>query len=133
MLEMLLFAAKIALPDEENDNRGFWLGCVGLRSDGTLVFSKNGSVFSTITENYQLLPGSHAECRVLRKMDWGGTLYVARVARKDRTIAMARPCPICQVKIKAKGIKKVYYSINPTQWGVWNPKTDTDRIYSSAG
>jgi tRNA(Arg) A34 adenosine deaminase TadA len=130
MLDLLLFAAKIACPDDSNDDRNFWLGCVGLRKDGAMVFSKNGAVFSTTVEDYRLLPGSHAEGRVLRKMDWGGVLYVARVTRKDRSLAMARPCPMCMIKIKAKGIKKVFYTINQNQFGVYCPSSDKDRIYN---
>jgi len=90
---------------------------------------KNGAFYSSAVDDYQAVPAVHAEGRVLRKMDFGGTLYVARVARKDQSLQMARPCGMCQVKIKSKGIKKVYYTINNTQFGVWYPKTETDRIY----
>ena len=133
MLDLLLFAAKIALPPDKNDMRNFWLGCVGIRKDGAMVFSRNGAVYSTSVEDYQLIPIGHAECRAIKKMDWGGTLYVARVLRKDKSIAMAKPCSICQTKIKAKGITKVYYTINPNQYGIWDVKKDTDRIYSCKG
>jgi len=129
MLDLLLFAAKVALPDDGKDWRGFWIGAVGIRKDGTMVFSKNGAFFSTTVNDYQAVPEVHAEGRVLRKMDFGGTLYVARVARKDRSLQMARPCGMCQVKIRSKGIKKVYYTINDKQFGVWYPKSDKDRIY----
>jgi hypothetical protein len=82
MLDMLLLAAKIALPsnDHSTDYRRFWLGCVGVRSDGPMIFSKNGAaMFSTPVKRYQLIPTSHAECRTIQKMDSGGTIYVARV------------------------------------------------------
>jgi tRNA(Arg) A34 adenosine deaminase TadA len=131
MLELLLFAAKIAMPDSDNDLRGFWVGAVGIRNDGTIVFSKNGAFYSSTTGYYQAIPSAHAEGRVLRKMDFGGTLYVSRVARIDKSLRMARPCGMCQVQIRAKGIKKVYYTINDTQFGVWYPKTDKDRIYGA--
>ncbi len=130
MLDLLLFAAKIALPDSGKDWRGFWIGAVGIRKDGTMVFSKNGAFFSTTVDDYQAIPQVHAEGRVLRKMDFGGTLYVARVARKDQSLQMARPCGMCQVKIKSKGIKKVYYTINDHQYGVWYVKKNIDRVYS---
>jgi len=129
MLDLLLFAAKIALPDNFKDWRGFWLGAVGIRKDGTMVYSKNGTFFSTAVDDYQAIPQVHAEGRVLRKMDFGGTLYVARVSREDRSLKMARPCRMCQVRIKSKGIKKVYYTINNKQYGIWYPKLDVDKIY----
>ena len=129
MLDLLLFAGNVALSDDDKDPRGFWIGAVGIRKDGTMVFSKNGSFFSS-TNVYQSVPQVHAEGRVLRKMDYGGILYVARVARKDFSLKMARPCQMCQVRIKSKGIKKVYYTINDHQWGVWYPKKDIDKIYN---
>lgn len=130
MLNILLMAAKVALPNNRSDIRDFWLGCVGVRKDGALVFSKNGAVYSTTVEDYQLIPDAHAEGRVLRKMDWGGTLYVARVKRKDGSLAMARPCPMCQNRIRGRGIKKVFYTINQNQYGVWFVKDNFDRVYT---
>lgn len=129
MLDLLLFAAKIALPDDDKDWRGFWIGAVGIRKDGTMVFSKNGAFYSSTVDDYQAIPSVHAEGRVLRKMDFGGTLYVARVARKDRSLQMAMPCIMCRTQIKSRRIKKVYYTINNTQFGVWYVKTETNRIY----
>lgn len=131
MLEMLEFAAKIALPTNfEFDKRSFWLGCVGIRRDGALVFSRNGATYSTIMEDYQLIPEAHAECRALKKMDYGGELYVARVRRRDRDIALSMPCGMCSIKIKSKGIKRVYYTINNSQYGIWYIKDDKHIVRS---
>lgn len=130
MLDLLHQAALISLPTSDDDLRNFWIGCIGIREDGVLVSSRNGSVgFSTTVENYQLVPSSHAEGRVLRKLGKNGIVYVARVSRKDRTLAMARPCGMCQVRLKAFNVKKVFYTINPEQYGVWFPDSDSDRIY----
>lgn len=130
MLDLLHQATLIALPSSDDDHRAFWLGCIGIREDGVQVASKNGAVaFSTTVESYQLVPSSHAEGRVLRKLGKNGTMYVARVSRKDRTLAMARPCGMCQVRLKAFNVKKVFYTINSEQYGVWMPDSDTDRIY----
>jgi cytidine deaminase len=130
MIRMLRMAAEIALPHDPMDLRNFWLGCIGIRQDGAMVSSRNGAAeHSTSVKHYQLVPSAHAEGRVLRKLGWGGTIFVARVSRKDRSLAMARPCGMCQVRLKAFNVKKVYYTINPDQYGLWNPITDTDRIY----
>lgn len=130
MLHLLEQAAIVALPTSDDDRRHFWLGCVGVRDDGVIVSSKNGSVaFTDTVENYQLVPSSHAEGRVLRKLGKKGTLYVARVSRKDGSLVMARPCGMCQVRIKSFGVKKVFYTINNKQYGVWFSDTDTDKIY----
>lgn len=57
--------------------------------------------------------GLHAEMAVLWGQEWrslrGMTLYVVRV-RADGTLAMAKPCLLCQEIIQAAGIKKVYYT-----------------------
>ena len=111
MLDMLLLAAKIAVPNKDNDPREYWLAAIGIREDGTFVCSKNGAVHSTSVVGYRLIPSSHAEGRVIRKMDVGGIIYVARVLRRDRSLCSAKPCKMCSILIKSKGIEKVYYSI----------------------
>ena len=130
-MDLLLLAAKIAEP-QSNDLRRFWVGAIGKRKDGKAVFSKNGAVHTTAYDmkRYQYIPISHAECRVIRKMDCGGVLYVARVAREDRSLKMSRPCSMCQNKIKSRGIKKVFYTINNTQYGVWYVDKNEDVIFN---
>lgn len=129
MLDMLIKAAGVALSTDDNDHRHFLLGCVGIREDGALVASRNGATkFSSVVEHYQLLPNSHAEGRVLRKLGKNGTLYVARVTRKDGTMAMSLPCAMCQVRIKAARVSKVFYSINRAQYGIWFVKKDYHKI-----
>ena len=131
MLPLLKMAAEVALPTSDKDPRNFWLGCVGIRDDGVMVSGRNGATeFSNIVENYQLVPNAHAEGRVLRKLGKKGILFVARVSRKDHSLAMAQPCGMCQVRIRAAKVKKVYYTINDNQYGVWLPSSDQYRIYT---
>lgn len=136
MLNMLKLAGKIAVPVTENDARNFWLGCVGIRNDGVLVSARNGSIQHMFSKSLdpELNDKScdyHAEGRALRKMDKGGTLYVARISRKDGSYCMSRPCNLCQSKIRAKKIEKVYYTVNHSQYGVWHVESDRDVIYGS--
>jgi len=132
MLSLLRQAAAISLPTTKNDPRGFWLGCIGIREDGVQVSARNGAVeFHDTIENYHLVPSSHAEGRVLRKLGKNGIVYVARVSRKDGSLAMARPCGMCQVRLRSWKVKKVFYTINETQYGVWYPDSDTDKIYKA--
>lgn len=129
MHPLLIMASQVALPTSEFDKRNFWLGCVGIRDDGAMVSSRNGAAeFSSTIENYQLMPNSHAEGRVLRKLGKNGTLFVARVSRKDRSLAMSQPCGMCQVRIRAFNVKKVYYTINEYQYGIWMPRNDSYRV-----
>lgn len=130
--ELLVRAAIVSMPTTVDDQREFWLGCVGVRKDGAIVSAKNGSMrFREIPRNIsKTSPANHAECRCLRKMDTGGVLYVARVSNVG--LAMARPCCRCAINIQSRYISKVYYTINNQQYGIWYPNDDVDVIKSIA-
>ena len=128
MIELLKLAGKIALPINETDMRNFWLGAIGVRKDGVIVSSKNGAVQSS-NIGYKAVPQSHAESRLCRKLGKNGIIYVSRVSRQTYELAMARPCFNCQKIIRAHNVKKVYYSINKNQYGVWFPEIDFDKVY----
>lgn len=133
MLKLIEMAAKVALPsDYANERRGFFIGAVGIREDGTIVSAKNGAVeFEGTVEHYQLLPNAHAEPRCLRKMGKRGTLYVARVLKGTGGFAMSRPCIICLPFLRAFQVRKCYYSINDHQYGVLDVAKDTDRVFDA--
>lgn len=130
MLKLIEMAAKIALPTEyASDRRGFFIGAVGIREDGALVSAKNGAVeFEGTVENYQLIPNAHAEPRVIRKMGKRGTLYVARVLKGTKSLAMSRPCIICLPFLRAFQVQKCYYSINDYQYGILDVEKEFDRV-----
>lgn len=129
MQNLLLQAAQVALPSTDKDYRDYWLGCVGVREDGAIVSAKNGAAeFHTTVRSCHLLPDSHAEGRVLRKLGKCGTIFVARVSKKDGSLAMAAPCPMCAIRIKSFKVKKVHYTVNPNQYGVWDVKKDIHRV-----
>lgn len=129
MTDMLKLAGEISKPSTEDDPRNFWIGCVGIRDDGAMVSAKNGAVFSTAVDNYQLLPDSHAEGRVLRKLGKNGVIYVARISKSSGGYAMARPCGMCQNRIRSFDVRRVYYSINDTHYGLWIPEDDEDKVF----
>lgn len=129
MLSLLHQAAEIALPSIPNDMRTYWIGCVGVRKDGTIVSAKNGAVeFHQTIALHQLLPNSHAEGRVLRKLGYGGDLYVARMGRSKKELKCAQPCCMCQNRIMSQGVRRVYYSINNKQYGIWDVKKDHHEV-----
>lgn len=129
MLPLLISASQVAVPNDGMDKRNFWLGAIGIRHDGVSVSSKNGaSAFSVSVETYHLTPNSHAEGRVLRKLGKYGIVYVARVLRQDRSLAMARPCSMCQIRLRAYNVRKVYYTIDNNHYGIWYPDKDVDKI-----
>lgn len=122
-------AADAAMIDKENE-RNFWIGSIGLRRDGAIVSARNGAVFSTQASKFELIPSSHAEGRILNKMDRGGTIYVARIAKLTRQYAMAAPCPMCQIRIKSFMIERVYYTINANQYGCWYVGKDYHKVFN---
>ncbi len=90
--------------------RNFLLGALGVRDDGAIVTSTNGSCIHPA-------PAHHAEARLCRKLDKGSTVYVARVA-KDGTPAMAKPCPSCMSILRAKRVAKVIYTTGKSSYEV---------------
>ena len=112
-MRLLEFAAARALRGlRSHIQKNYLLAAVIVRKDGAIVVSTNA-----VTQNPN--PSAHAEARALKKADFGAELYVARVIR-DGTWVMAKPCKTCQALIRAKGIRKVYYTISPDNYGVWD-------------
>lgn len=110
-------AAKMAL--ENFSYKDYSLACVAIRNDGVLVKSTNGVVPRTLkTSKKTALPSAHAEIRALKKAGKGAILYVARVWRNGDW-ALSRPCTTCQAMIKNRGVRIVYYTIGPNEWGTW--------------
>ena len=132
MLDLLKKAAEYAIL-KRSDGRNFFLGALGVRKDGCIVHAQNAAVFDTFKKRdfannyvYRRFPGSHAEIRLTKKLDFGATLYVARVGRNG-LYAMARPCECCRSVLKAFRVKKVFYTISNYEYGVWFPSNDSDR------
>jgi len=95
-------------------NRNFWVGCVAKRKDGAIVASCN-------EKTKEPVPKAHAESRCLRKAGWGSTLWVARILKSGEW-GLAKPCTNCQNMIRHMGVKRVYYTIGPGEYGVWDVK-----------
>jgi deoxycytidylate deaminase len=66
---------------------------------------------------------THAEIDALNRCGnpKGAVIYVARVGRSD-SIALAKPCKSCQRALIEAGIKRVVYTINGIEYGVWPPE-----------
>jgi hypothetical protein len=89
---------------------------MGMRRDGTIVYSSNGAAVFPPAEKL-VVKVAHAEQRIARKLDKGADVYVVRLTR-HKELAMARPCPSCHTVLRAKGVRRVYYSIAPREFGV---------------
>lgn len=96
-------------------NRGafpqhFRLGAAGLRKDGAYVVSYNGAQQAPEWKH-------HAEARLCRKLTPKSIVAVARVL-VDGSWAMAKPCDNCRKCLERMGVKRVYYTIAPDEFGV---------------
>lgn len=133
MHKLLIKAAEIAIPDNrEFDKRSFLFGGICIRKDGTMVTARNGAVtFSTTIRDYQMLPSSHVEGRLLRKAGHGASMFISRVSRKDGSFCCSRPCGMCRVRLKSFLVEKVFYTIDENHYGVFYPKINIDYIFDS--
>ena len=113
--KMLQMAARAAMVGHHRagERRQYILGAVGLRNDGVMVQSRNISAPLPAPEH-------HAETRLARKLTPGSTVWVARISRKHKDWAMAKPCPNCERRLRMAGVDKVVYTIGPNEWGVLN-------------
>lgn len=113
-MKYLDLAIRIAKGGTEE--RNYRIGCVGIRTDGAIVVAPN-----LLTKKPE--HKAHAESRVISKSDAGVILYVARILRND-AIALAKPCVKCQALIKNRRVKRVFYTISNSEYGVWDPEYD---------
>lgn len=69
----------------------------------------------------------HAEVAALRNAPRAsnGVLYTARIGR-SHNVGLAKPCQDCQTAIIEANIKRVFYTINNNEYGVWYPRRDNE-------
>lgn len=104
-------AKSIALKgDTNNIYRNHRLGAVGVRTDGVVVTANN---IPCIQQDAH----SHAEARLVRKLNCGSEIYVVRILRSNK-LSNAHPCIKCQNAMRLRGIRRVYYSISDNEYGV---------------
>lgn len=67
------------------------------------------------------LIGIHAEIdaclKLPREQLVGADLYVCRIL-KNREFSLAKPCPVCLEILRRFDLRKVYYTINESEYGV---------------
>lgn len=108
-MDLLQLAIQVSLRRESKCK--YFLGAVGIRSDGAVVWCRNGGAPDERTYS------AHAEARLARKLDWGSEVFVART-RADGTIALAKPCIRCENTLRHRGVQRVTYTISHNEVGV---------------
>jgi deoxycytidylate deaminase len=94
-----------------SDIRTFLLGAVGVRGDGALVRARNESTARPEKT-------AHAEARLAKRLNAGSTVYVVRVSRLDGGYCLSRPCENCMRLLQNRGVKTIFYTISPSEYGV---------------
>ncbi len=106
--KLLRLAAKVSRL--KLDDRNYFLGAVGLRSDDVLVFAANGA------PKYPE-PKHHAEYRLSRKLGRNSIVYVARTLANGMW-SNGNPCTNCRARLANVGCRKVFYTISAGEYGV---------------
>jgi pyrimidine deaminase RibD-like protein len=111
-------AVEAAMLKSDN-NRNYYIGCVGIRSDGVVVKGRNQSSNRILAANYKM-PNrqAHAEYRVAQKLNYDAEVFVARVRLNDGDWGMARPCDLCMKILRTRKVRRVCYTIAPQEYGV---------------
>lgn len=104
---MLNRAAHVA---RRGSDRQYLIGAITRRRDGALITASNGR---------SILPtrDSHAEIRLIRKLDRAPVVYIARVMKGTGELGLAHPCWRCIVAMKSRGVKECFFTIAPTKYG----------------
>ena len=105
-------AGKMAV--SKQDQRTYLLGAIGIRGDNAIVSSMNAPTPFPTRE-------AHAEYKLVRKLDHGATVYVARIRTGDGAFANAKPCKDCMKVLKSRRVKRVYYTIGQNEFGCYYP------------
>ncbi len=103
------FDLAIKAASRGDTSRHYLLGAVGIRKDGAIVTACNSKTQKPSRK-------THAEYKLSRKLDLGSTVYVARVL-KDGSVSSAKPCKNCEKALRTRGVKKVFYTIGPDEFG----------------
>ena len=110
------------IAQSKSDKRFFLVGSVGVRKDGVIVGAPNAPTPEPERK-------THSEYRTCQKLDHHSTVYVARILRKNGDYAIARPCYDCANVLRSKRVKKVYYTISPNEYGIFDPYSNTDTYF----
>lgn len=94
----------------KRDDRRFYIGAIGLRSDGTRIIAWNGNPKEPTRQH-------HCEFRLARKADVGTVIYLARTLHGG-SLGPSMPCRACQKVLRFRGVHKVYYTIDSDTYGV---------------
>lgn len=123
-------AANIAA---QSDFKSYKHGAVLIKGGSVINTAHNECVHSKLADRFKKHDGwgtRHAELNVClgidKKVTNNADVYVVRINR-DGLLRNSRPCSMCIDTMKFLNIRRVYYSISQTEYGVINLKDDGNR------
>jgi len=133
-----------------NEKQDFRLAAVIVRGGNVVSVGYNKHNTNSFVEHYtnqvrgtrDYCLSTHAEMDAVlkgrEKTDLSGCkMFVIRLRKDNQELGMARPCEICQHVLFNYGIKRAYYSIDASTYGVMkvgNPAKNfyaNDRVFDS--
>jgi len=106
------FAIAASFANKGFERRHFKISALGIRKDGAMVVSYNGSAKIRT-------PEIHAEYKLSRKLDYDATVFVVRLLKEGK-YGLAMPCTSCLAVLKKKKVKKIYFTISDSDFGIIN-------------
>lgn len=134
MHKFLKYAYRLGLEHNFPDSLEQHICAVIVRGGNVLSVGFNKPGMNSFVQHFQNITKqrwcstTHAEqdaiLRVRNSIDLTcSKIFVVRI-RKEKSplgnMGLARPCPICQEVIRQYGIKRAYYTISDTEYGVLN-------------
>jgi len=140
MLKYITLAEKFAVEHKFDNALEYNLCAVIVRGGGIVSVGYNKKSTNAFVEHFaDLVRGerdyclsTHAEldaiCKSRSKSDLRGTkIYVVRI-KPSGGLGMARPCVICQKALYSYGVKKAFYSITNSEYGVMRLNSEPDSL-----
>jgi len=105
-------AGKAAIMNDKK--RKYYIGAIGIGLNGLIT---RASIIRNTTDSHNK---HHAEYRLCEKFtSTSSVIYVARLSRLETsTFALARPCQKCLNTLCTRDVRKIYYTIDDTFYGV---------------
>lgn len=108
---------KLAIQQAESSNLNYRMGAVLKRGNTVIGAGCNRNDHPKLrrwrSPHLNEHTGLHAEMAAIWGLRWhslkGTIIYVVRL-KADNSLAMAKPCLMCQEMLASAGIKKVFYS-----------------------
>lgn len=108
-------------------------GAVLVKGGSVINTAHNECVHSKLADRFKKHDGwgtRHAELNVClgidRKVTNDSDIYVVRISKQGEP-RNSKPCAMCMDTMKFVGVRRVYYSISETQYGVINLRNDRIR------